>query len=374
MRVYACIIGLWAGLALLALTGCGSRFAVTDLGTLGGEGWTKAADINADGQVTGLSRVNDTVQHAFVWSGGTLTDLGSTSSGAFSAGAGINGAGIVVGVTSPALGETTTAQAWTASARVPLYTLGGTEAVAASINDANVIAGASDLPDDTGFHAVVWNGTATQPQDLGSLGGPWSFSQKINQAGHVVGWSLLTADDVPGGAKMPLADALASMKPSEPEKRVGSFLFPTRAHAFLWPGSGPMQDLGTLGGHGSMAFGINASGEIVGASYLPGDTVRHAVLWDATGVIHDLGGLGGNDAVAIGINDSGTVVGMALTTDGEKHAFLWEDGVMTDLNSLMDLSGWGWTLEEGMAVNNAGSIAGSGIHNDLSRAFVLTPN
>ena len=375
MRIQLRWTGLLAILLLVGLTGCNPRYAVTDLGTLGGEGWTKAADINPSGHVTGLSRINDTVQHAFLWNGGgAMVDLGSTSPDAFSAGAGINETGVVVGVTTPALGETTTAQVWTGADLVPLATLGGTEAVATSICDAGFIAGAADLPGDAGFHAVHWAGWSAKPTDLGTLGGPWSFAQKISQSGQTVGWSLLTAADVPGGPKASIAQLLASQKARGAEKRVGSFFFPARAHAFSWTGLEPMRDLGTLGGNGSMALGINTSGVIVGTSYIAGDVVRHAVMWDASGGIHDLGGLGGTDAVAVGINDDGIVVGMALTPGGDKHAFLYEDGVMTDLNTLMDLSGFGWTLEEGMAINGDGLIAGSGTHNNQSRAFVLTPN
>jgi probable HAF family extracellular repeat protein len=50
-------------------------------------------------------------------------------------------------------------------------------------------------------------------------------------------------------------------------------------HAFLWEAGTGMQDLGTLGGAFSVAYGINARGQIVGqASTAAGE--MHAVLWE----------------------------------------------------------------------------------------------
>ena len=53
-------------------------------------------------------------------------------------------------------------------------------------------------------------------------------------------------------------------------------------------------DLGTLGGAGSIAFGINKNGQIVGQS-LTAQTQNHAFLWSA-GVMTDLGTLGGRSS------------------------------------------------------------------------------
>jgi len=54
-----------------------------------------------------------------------------------------------------------------------------------------------------------------------------------------------------------------------------------------------MQDLGTLGGNSSAAYGINNTGQVVGEADLSSIST-HAFLWTASAGMKDLGSLGGN--------------------------------------------------------------------------------
>ena len=92
--------------------------------------------------------------------------------------------------------------------------------------------------------------------------------------------------------------------------------------------------------------------------------------------VTDLGTLpGGAYSRALGINSRGQVVGFSHIASNTSHAFLWEDGVMTDLNNLVgdvrDL-----VLETAIAITDAGQIVGVALVGDqhhLFNAFLLTP-
>jgi probable HAF family extracellular repeat protein len=88
-----------------------------------------------------------------------------------------------------------------------------------------------------------------------------------------------------------------------------------------------MTDLGTLGVTFSDASDIDERGQIVGTSTTAAGE-RHAFLWQE-GVMTDLGMLGGCGPIvpsseAHGINDHGQVVGQTTTPSCEAHAFLAE--------------------------------------------------
>lgn len=147
------------------------------------------------------------------------------------------------------------------------------------------------------------------------------------------------------------------------------------SHAFLYS-NGKMTDLGTLGGGDtSTGYGINASGQVVGSSYIAGNITQHAFLY-SDGKMIDLGTLNGGSSQARGINANGDIVGFASYPSYYEsiHAFLYRNGVMTDLNDLLPADEKSrWTLHRAYGINDAGQIVGVGFHNGSIRAFLLSP-
>src|SRR5262249_23367140 len=121
--------------------------------------------------------------------------------------------------------------------------------------------------------------------------------------------------------------------------------------AVLWQ-DGKMINLNIFGGQHSAAGSINNSGQVVGGAYTP-DSV-HAFLWQ-DGVTTDLGTLpGGGTSGAAAINESGQVVGTAGTANRASHAFFWQQDLgMIDLGTLP-----GDVDSQASGINNLGHVAG----------------
>lgn len=123
------------------------------------------------------------------------------------------------------------------------------------------------------------------------------------------------------------------------------------SHAFLYSG-GKMLDLGTAGGEISTAAAVNNRGQVVGTSSLAGSSGHHAFLWD-NGRMTDLGALAHDISEGLDINERGQVVGSSETATGATHAFLWQNGRMVDLDSRSRLD------STAFALNNLGQVVGT---------------
>lgn len=152
------------------------------------------------------------------------------------------------------------------------------------------------------------------------------------------------------------------------------------SQATLWRGSSVVNLGSLLPDSFSEAFAISDGDVAVGAAVsgtTPGGTsIRRAVRWDLSGpvpTILDLGSLGRTFAEAKDVNDAGQIVGFVTNISGlSDRAFLWENGVMTDLNDLLPANS-GWVLRSAEGINEQGWITGFGTFNGVTRAFVLVP-
>jgi probable HAF family extracellular repeat protein len=188
---------------------------------------------------------------------------------------------------------------------------------------------------------VLWENGKAQP--LPTLAGdPDGIAYGINSQGQAVGYS-------------------------------GTCTFPNAA---LWENNTVTQ-LPDLGTPGAIAIAINNKGQIVGQGVSANGTVL-AALWQNNTVI-GLGLLPGDvTSFAEGINNKGQVVGSNTDAKGNwSHAFLWQNNVMTDINTLIPSSANLYATMANM-VNDKGQISGmalvmTGPHTGEIHAFVATP-
>ncbi len=292
--------------------------------------------------------------------------------GVWSSAQAVNNAGQVVG-TSVLSGGYGRAYLWSTGIMTNLGTLGGSSSTAYGINDYGQVVGTAGTP-TSGQHAFLWNNGAMT--DLGTLpGGRSSYARAINASGQVVGNSTAS-----GGYKHAFLwsnGIMADLGTLEDNGHTyakdinasGQIVGSSNSHAILWS-EGNMIDLDPISGKRSEAEAINDAGQIVGTSSAWGNA--RACLW-SDGTMTNLGVLPGYAASdAMDINSNGQVVGWSHNSIYEERASFWSNGNITDLNSVIE-SDLDWQLQRAMGINDSGQIAGYGLLDSSTHAFLLTP-
>jgi probable HAF family extracellular repeat protein len=341
-----------------------SRGNLHDLGALPAGSSSQSDWISRNGRwIAGFStngKIDPVVKFyaliAVVWKDGRLRKIG-TLGGSQSASYAANNSGEVVGLalnktpdSFSGLGTQTRAFLWRKGRIRDLGTLGGPDAVADFLNNKGQIAGTSFT--DTTVHTATGMPTNVpfiwqrgKMASLGSLGGTTGYPTDINSAGQIVGQSNVKGDK--------------------------------SAHPFLWSHS-KLTDLRTLGGDNGLANMVNDNTAVVGwannttpcagcGQPISGGATSqnyHAVLW-RHGRIIDIGVVKGDRCSnASAINSAGLIVGSsgggAGGCHGPSHAFLWKNGRIGDLNTLLVPSAPHVFLYSANAINDQGEIAVEG--------------
>jgi probable HAF family extracellular repeat protein len=380
-----------------------SHYRVIDLGTLGGVS-SSANAINNIGWATGGSDNASQNQIAALWLYGLQIPLGTLDGGASSniswpvkndfgliSGTSENGKTDPLGETfsCPAVGlaSSCVAFAWQYGAMMQLPGLGGNNSIGAGDNDAGQIVGWAEdsvydptcAPPVPGvavqflqFEATLWQRDTHGKWQVRELppypGDPDGAATAINDSGQAVGISGTC--DVAIGAYSAI-------------------------HALMWENGKPI-NLGNLGGHGwNTPDAINNRGVVTGFVNGPNDVVNGqlqfeflAFIWTKQNGMKSLGTLPGvngtPDAMseATDINDENQIVGVSFADfefDGPR-AFIWQNGTMTALNSLIGSASANWAITSTGGINDSGVIAAQAnpvangvINYNVAHAVLLVP-
>jgi len=312
------VLGLAAGVPAAVATAvpaaaATSTYTETNMGSLGG-GFTEATAINASGQVTGYSDTAKQIQvpcppqqygqpkkcfeaiaHAFLFSNGAMTDLG-TLGGTGSEGLAINDSGEVVGVTQTRAG-TSEAFLWNGARMTDLGPL--SQFYPHGINDNGQIAGTCNQS----VPCVDSNGTFTTLPNPPNLDCTETIA--INNNGQVLG----ACGDLAGNS-----------------------------HGVVWTNGTPTV-LPTLGGPYFAATAINNHGDVVGFGQTS-TFAQHGFLYK-NGTMTDLG----NNVFLYAINDSDVMVG---------NNQIISNGVQQDINNLIPAGDPG--INYAVGINDNGQI------------------
>lgn len=352
------------------------RYTVVRLDTLGGTAGG-GNSINDPGWITGFANLDGNQQaHATLWRNGETRDLGTLGGPNSAVGWPVKSSdGSIVGIAetpdldplgerfscvpffgTPRSGHVCRGFLWRDDVMIGLDPLpGGTHSYAAGANNRGQIVGWAEngthdslcvAPQVLQFRAVMWNASdgGSAPTELPPFGtDSASSATAINDRSQVVGISGIC------------------------DRAYGRF---SAIHAVMWEDGVP-RNLGDLGGAAwNSPSAVNQHGDAAGfantSTGTPGGLHAHAVLWPREGGIVDLKTLDGDTiSLAFGINAHRQVVGQSIGAGGSR-AFLWQDGAILDLNSLVEPGSP--FLVYANDINDRGEIAGQGCDDCASGA------
>ena len=357
-----------------------ARYTIAYLPTLGGSR-NRPSGISNSGLIAGfVNRTGNATRVAAFWRGTSLDTLGTLGGpNSIVQWPGVSNNGIVAGITETAAldnlheewsctaflpsvtGHICVGFVWQDGTMKPLPTLGGNQGFATSVNSSGQVVGWAETPvfDPTcnppqklQFRAVVWDtkkGTTRQLRPL--PGDSTSAATGINNQGQVVGIS------------------------GDCDIAVGQL---SARHSVLWEKDAVI-NIGDLGGDAwHTPMDIDDAGDVVGFSNPRGvvgiDFNPHAFLWTKATGIQDLRTLPGDaNSQALGVNSSHQVVG--VSSGAVNRAFLWENGVMQDLNRLVGAGFPDLLLIVAQHINEDGVIVGRAVlHGTNAQVpFIATP-
>jgi probable HAF family extracellular repeat protein len=372
---------LWITTFVLACFGSAfaqTSYRMTDLGTVGTDNLSMIMSLNNEGlsyimagNVGGLGPNNVFGQlengHAYLGGLGPLIDLGTLGGqNTWMNWGEINDWVQIVGYSETAVpdpnGEdicgfgthlTCRPSLWQVFHMSALPTLGGNNGQASGINDFGQVVGMSEngevdptcAPGTTNYHKqlpTVWNNG--KPTALPTGNNPDGEAYWNNDLGQMVGYTS------------------------------------TCGSATIYAASWKNNTLTTLPdyGTGSFAFAVNNPGVAAGTVGSANNETQYGAIWE-NGALTNLGLLPGDfGGLADSINDWGQVVGGNWNSGFYwNHAFIYQNGVMTDLNTLIPDNANLYAVFAG-AINDRGQIGGqavviSGPEAGAVHSFLATP-
>jgi probable HAF family extracellular repeat protein len=237
------------------------------------------------------------------------------------------------------------------------------------INDLGVVVG----KEEGISYKPAWRWDETGFTPLTIAGAPvLDHAADINNAGLIVGTSMQAdmwitdGQDIRWLPRLPDQVRITAGRINNAGVACGTrFISGGGSDSFVWDGdlAAPME----LPFLVQQAADINDLRQVCGHVSPAADQQPQAFLWDdgRLTLLDSNADFIVRSSAANAVNNPGVVVGDALiapkgTKKHHRTAFIWEDGLMRDLNAVTDAAAQGWFLATAQAINDRGQIIGRG--------------